>query len=205
LNSISRNFVGYGLCSTISTGHTANIFSIKWAPQSPSRLFSAAGDCTVRVFDISSTSNPNLSTSLMTTQTSTGTTLPWSHHSTSACTRVIRCHTDRVKRISTEPYSPEVFLTCSEDGTVRQHDLRETPHSCRRQSSRRGIYGGGNTFASSSTSSSSCPPPLADYGNMRLYSLSLSRLQPHLFTVAGTSPFAYLRKRHDSLFFQTSM
>ncbi|BGP56941.1 hypothetical protein JCM8202v2_004577 [Rhodotorula sphaerocarpa] len=34
----------------------------------------------------------------------------------SACTRVFRCHTDRVKRIATEA-SPHVFLTCGEDGT----------------------------------------------------------------------------------------
>lgn len=37
-------------------------------------------------------------------------------------TRVYRSHADRVKRIVTES-SPNVFLTCSEDGEVRKHDV----------------------------------------------------------------------------------
>lgn len=43
--------------------------------------------------------------------------------------------------------------------------------------------------------------PLADYSswNFDLYSLSLSKIQPHLFVVAGTSPFAYLRELHSYL------
>jgi len=69
--------------------------------------------------------------------------------------------------------NPSVFLTVSEDGTVRQHDLRTT-HVCR----------------------SSCPPPLLDsLGSISLYTLSVSRLQPWLFTVAGTSPYAFLYDR----------
>ena len=43
--------------------------------------------------------------------------------------RVLSCHHDRTKRIATEN-SPFLFLTVSEDGTVRQHDLRR-PHRCR--------------------------------------------------------------------------
>lgn len=40
-----------------------------------------------------------------------------------ACTNVLRCHTSRAKRISTEN-SPDIFLSCAEDGEVRQTDLR---------------------------------------------------------------------------------
>lgn len=39
--------LSYGLSEVIDTGHRANIFSIKWAPSSSSRLFSCAGDSTV--------------------------------------------------------------------------------------------------------------------------------------------------------------
>ncbi|GAA5956139.1 hypothetical protein JCM3765_005463 [Sporobolomyces pararoseus] len=198
----SSPFPGYGLSETIDTGHRANIFSIKWAPSNPHRLFSAAGDCTARVFDLSLSSNSSLSTTSMNTidrspSSSSSLHLPWSHHSTSACIKIINCHTDRVKRISTEPFhsGDSTFLTCSEDGTVRQHDLR-LPHQCRTTSNRFGGMRRGER-------NESCPEPLTDYGNsIRLYSMSLSNLQPHLFAVSGTSPFAYL---HDRRMLKTPM
>lgn len=89
-----------------------------------------------------------------------------------ACIRTFKCHTDRVKRISLED-SADVFLTCSEDGTVRQHDLR-APHTCPR-----------------------CPAPLADYSSIgtSLYTLTSSSLRPELFVCAGTAPYAYLHDR----------
>ena len=95
--------------------------------------------------------------------------------SAGALKRVFRCHRGRVKRIATEEYSDSVFLTCSEDGSVRQHDLR-VGHSCQRRE---------------------CPPPLCDYRplGMGLYSLTTSPLRPDLFVVAGTSPYAYLHDR----------
>lgn len=124
----------------------------------------------------------------------------WNHFdTTSSCIRVLRCHTDRVKRIATEN-SPDCFLSCSEDGTVRcdsltlallhffeiqdtkmclgvwsssQHDLREA-HNC--------------------DGHDGCSPPLLAYSGMKLYSLSLSKVRPHLFVVAGTSPYAFLRE-----------
>ncbi|KAG5351306.1 hypothetical protein C0989_007007 [Termitomyces sp. Mn162] len=83
----------------------------------------------------------------------------------------LRCHDDRVKRIVTE-HSPDLFLTVAEDGTVRQHDLR-TSHDCRREP---------------------CPIPLVKV-NHELSTLSLSPLTPHLFVVAGESPFGYLFDR----------
>ncbi|GAA5997776.1 hypothetical protein JCM5350_003053 [Sporobolomyces pararoseus] len=196
-------FPGYGLSQTIDTQHRSNIFSIKWAPSNSQRLFSAAGDCTARVYDLSLSSNSSLSTTLMNTTTSSHYQphLSWSHHSSSACTRVITCHTDRVKRISTEPYSSDLFLTCSEDGTVRQHDLR-LPHQCGSRSSNRSRFGGGGFRERNAENCSEIP--LADYSSngLRLYSMSLSKLQPHLFAVSGTSPFAYL---HDRRMLKTPM
>jgi hypothetical protein len=76
--------------------------------------------------------------------------------------KVLKCHRDRTKKIATEN-SPFLFMTVSEDGTVRQHDLRR-PHRCR----------------------SECPDPLfrAPQG-VDLYSLSVSTPAPHIFAVAG--------------------
>jgi hypothetical protein len=76
--------------------------------------------------------------------------------------KVLKCHRDRTKKIATEN-SPFLFMTVSEDGTVRQHDLRR-PHRCRAE----------------------CPDPLfrAPQG-VDLYSLSVSTVAPHIFAVAG--------------------
>ncbi|GAA5847928.1 hypothetical protein JCM9279_003494 [Rhodotorula babjevae] len=173
---------GYGLAETIATGHRNNIFSVKWAPGLSTRLLSCAADAQVRVYDLSSTTNPHLNPTTVTPPVGSP-RKPWVHHDLStACTTVLRCHTDRVKRIATEA-SSDVFLTCSEDGTVRQHDLR-THHVCRC-----------NQFDDDS-SDSTCPPPLVSYGpGLSLYSLTISKMRPHLFVVAGTSPFAYLHDR----------
>ncbi|ORY73852.1 WD40-repeat-containing domain protein [Leucosporidium creatinivorum] len=169
-----------GWTEVIDTGHRANIFSVKWAPYTPTRLFSCAGDSTVRVYDLSLASNPTLSSSTVFHSTSGSAHPPWTHHeAASACTRVLRCHTSQVKRVSTEN-SPDVFLTCSEDGTVRQHDLRTT-HTCRRPGMR--------------SDEAACGPPLVEYQGLSLYSLSVSKQRPHLFVVAGTAPYAFLHDR----------
>src|SRR5207248_9552951 len=43
----------FALTTTVSTGHTANIFSVKFMPHSSDRtVVTAAGDAEVRVFDI---------------------------------------------------------------------------------------------------------------------------------------------------------
>ncbi|BGP01869.1 hypothetical protein JCM10021v2_005577 [Rhodotorula toruloides] len=172
--------LGFGLSEVIDTGHRANIFSVKFAPGMSNRLFSCAGDSTVRVFDLSLATNPQLS-SVTIHPPASSVHKPWTHHEdATACTRVFRCHFDRVKRVATEA-SPDVFLTCSEDGTVRQHDLREH-HNCR-------------TSRLQAPDDVDCPPPLADYPGLSLYSLTINKLRPHLFVVAGTSPYAFLHDR----------
>ena len=142
----------YGLVNTIDTGHTQNIFDVALLPQDPARLLSVAGDKTVRLYDLNTASE---------TIQQPGHSL-WNHH-TSACVRVLRCHSSRVKKIETE--SSNLFLTCSEDGTVRQHDLRNS-HTC-----------GG----------SGCGPPLIRYDRMKIYSISISKARPHLLVLAGSS------------------
>ncbi|UZJ56983.1 hypothetical protein CBS101457_006303 [Exobasidium rhododendri] len=155
----------------IQTGHRANIFNVKWAPNcSDRRLFTCAGDCQVRVFDLSRASASR------NVQLPSGKEYTHWEQNQGACIRVLKCHTSRAKKISTEN-SPDVFLTAAEDGEVRQTDLR-VPHTC----SRSQAYGQG------------CPRPLMQF-QMELYSLSVSKMEPWLFAVAGTSDKVYLQDR----------
>lgn len=87
---------------TLLSGHEGNIFSVKFLPCTNSHsIVSAAADSTIRV---------HCTNTLM-------------------CTRSFTCHTRRVKRLSVSSQSPHLIWSGSEDGTVRQFDLRE-PHSC---------------------------------------------------------------------------
>ncbi|WWC71849.1 uncharacterized protein I206_105808 [Kwoniella pini CBS 10737] len=147
------------LADTISTGHRANIFSAKFLPNtSTPTIVSCAGDKDVRVFEVERLVR-NTSSGELIGARGDGVT-------------ILRCHKDRTKRIATEN-SPYLFLTVSEDGTVRQHDLRR-PHTCRSQ----------------------CPEPLfyAPKG-VDLYSLSVSTVTPHIFAVAGRTDTAYICDR----------
>lgn len=162
-----------GLEEVIHTGHRSNIFSVKWSPVSSRRLFSCSGDDT-RVFDLSR-SQPSY-----TCREGTSTWSEWDHlpaGTNGALLKVFKCHTDRVKRIAVFEDSNDVFLTCSEDGTVRQHDLR-VPHTC-----------------STSRDREACGPPIVSYAEagISLYTLSISKMAPWLFVVGGTSPYVFLR------------
>ncbi|KAL6299681.1 WD40 repeat-like protein [Sparassis latifolia] len=152
--------------AVIHTGHRANIFNAQMLPNS-SRIATVAGDGQVRISDAgSAVGQPSLGneTELTTRQ---------------ANIRILRCHSGRVKRIVTEE-SPDLFLTVSEDGTVRQHDLRVS-HGCQ---------------------SGSCPTPLVRLDH-ELSTLALSPLTPYQFIVAGESPFGYLfDRRHAGRFLE---
>ncbi|GAA96946.1 uncharacterized protein L969DRAFT_53956 [Mixia osmundae IAM 14324] len=161
-----------GLERVIETGHSANIFSAKFLPHSANAgLVSAAGDGEIRCFDL------NKGSGSVRHMNNSGNT--WDIYSapTPACTRILRCHRDRVKRVALED-SAHLFLTCSEDGTVRQHDLR-IPHLCLPRDQYQ------------------CPDPLVDYSShyMSLYTLTTSPLRPELMVVGGSSPFVYLHDR----------
>ena len=114
------------LGTTVATGHTANIFSVKFMPHSNDRtLVTAAGDFEVRVFDIEYAGRVSEASDAANMATMMGGrhfrnmyrgVKYLSDGNTNA--RVYRSHADRVKRIVTES-SPNLFLTCSEDGEVR--------------------------------------------------------------------------------------
>ncbi|KAI0939956.1 hypothetical protein AcV5_001193 [Taiwanofungus camphoratus] len=156
------------VCDTvIRTGHRGNIFNAQMLPNS-TRIATVSGDQQVRISDVGTTA---VHSSRYGGETE--------YSSCEANVRVLGCHRGRVKRIVTED-SPDLFLTVSEDGTVRQHDLR-VPHDC---------------------ALGSCPAPLITL-NHDLSTLALSPLTPYQFIVAGESPYGYLfDRRHAGRFFK---
>ncbi|MCJ1409144.1 hypothetical protein MMC19_003222 [Ptychographa xylographoides] len=179
------------LTTTVATGHTANIFSVKFMPHSNDQtLVTCAGDGEVRVFDIEYSGRSSLP-SAASTRASIGRDSRrfnnvhqgvryLSDGDTNA--RVYRSHTDRVKRIVTES-SPHLFLSCSEDGEVRQWDLR-LPSSA-------------YPAAQSRHDRSNIPPPLISYKRYQLdlNTISCSATQPHYIVLGGTHLHCFLHDR----------
>lgn len=84
------------------TGHSQNIFSVKFIPMSGDHLVaSGAADFQVRLHDFSK----------------------------GEVARIWNCHRARVKRLDVAPGEPSLLWSCAEDGTVRQLDFREA-HQC---------------------------------------------------------------------------
>ncbi|WVQ72970.1 hypothetical protein IAR50_002532 [Cryptococcus sp. DSM 104548] len=160
------------LSTIIKTGHRNNIFSAKFLPHANTpTIVSVAGDRDIRVFDVER---------LGRSEEVAGSGESWDvldgTGAGAAGVRTLQCHKSRVKRIATEN-SPSLFLTVSEDGTVRQHDLR-LPHSC---------------------SAGFCPEVLFNAPRgVDLYSLSVSPVMPWMFTAAGTAEHAYVCDRRMS-------
>ncbi|KAI8348017.1 WD40-repeat-containing domain protein [Choanephora cucurbitarum] len=138
--NIYSSYDNYKMLHTIDTGHTANIFTAKFMPQTSNRIIlSGAGDAELRIFDVTNPRTPLNS--------------------------MYVCHSDQLRRICTLPDNPHEFFTCSLDGnnvgTVRHFDLR-TPHVC---------------------------------SPHNLNSMSISKLYPHYFALAGMSDFIFLHDR----------
>lgn len=107
--------------------------------------------------------------------------------------RVYRSHSDRVKRIVTES-SPHLFLTCSEDGEVRQWDLRQ-PSSA--YPPPRGGQGFMAYRPGQEHDDSNVPPPLISYKryNLDLNTISCSPSQPHYIALGGAHMHGFLHDR----------
>ncbi|XP_077432868.1 WD and tetratricopeptide repeats protein 1 isoform X2 [Vanacampus margaritifer] len=85
--------------TTMHTGHSANIFSVKFLPHSGDRiLVTGAADTKVHVHDLTAKETIHMFSD----------------------------HTNRVKRIATAPMWPNIFWSAAEDGIIRQYDLRES-------------------------------------------------------------------------------
>lgn len=188
----------FSLNTTLATGHRANIFSVKFMPHSNDRtLVTCAGDSQVRVFDIEYSNN---AAAVSTFDGSARSRRFLNFFSgarylgeTNTNARVYRSHADRAKRIVTES-SPHLFLTCSEDGEVRQWDLRQP-------SSAYPPPVGGQGFMSYRPGldhdDSNVPPPLISYKKYQLdlNTISCSSSQPHYIAMGGTHLHCFLHDR----------
>lgn len=191
----------FSLNTTVLTGHKSNIFSVKFMPHSEDRtLVTCAGDSQVRVFDIEySSSNTNTAATSAFAASARSQRFNnffdgaryLSDGNTNA--RVYRSHADRVKRIVTES-SPHLFLTCSEDGEVRQWDLRQPSSAYPPPRGGQGFmaYRPGLTHDDSNV-----PPPLISYKkfNLDLNTISCSASQPHYIALGGAHMHCFLHDR----------
>ncbi|EEP81871.1 conserved hypothetical protein [Uncinocarpus reesii 1704] len=184
------------LNTTIFTGHSANIFSVKFMPHSNDRtLISCAGDSEVRVFDIEH-SGRSANTAISSSRSRRFNNFfngMWYLTDGNTNCRVYRSHADRVKRIVTES-SPYLFLTCSEDGEVRQWDLRQ-PSSA--YPSPRGGQGFMAYRPGLHHDDSNVPPPLISYKkyHIDLNTISCAATQPHYIALGGAHLHCFLHDR----------
>ncbi|KAK5109082.1 hypothetical protein LTR62_007538 [Meristemomyces frigidus] len=188
----SDNNDQFKLTATVATGHTANIFSVKFMPGHADRtVVTAAGDGEVRVFDLEyagQATEASASSLYASEGRRRGRNRVYDgvRYMSDGDTgvRVYRSHGDRVKRIVTES-SPNLFLTCSEDGEVRQWDLRQPSSAYPAPQSQ--LHGG----------DSGVPAPLISYKRygLDLNSISCSPSQPHYIALGGAHLHCFLHDR----------
>ncbi|XP_065649560.1 WD and tetratricopeptide repeats protein 1 isoform X2 [Hydra vulgaris] len=87
----------------INTTHQGNIFSVKFLPYSSDNIVaSSAADRVINLYNVNTKSEI---------------------HS-------FKCHSGRVKKLAVSNHSPFLLWSGSEDGTLREFDLREAYHDC---------------------------------------------------------------------------
>ncbi|XP_042427263.1 protein ALTERED SEED GERMINATION 2-like isoform X2 [Zingiber officinale] len=161
-----------GLLHSIETGHNANIFCTKFVPETSDELVvSGAGDAEVRIFSLSHSSSRSAEAPLE----------PLASY---------KCHTRRVKKLAVEPGNPNVIWSASEDGTLRQHDLREVS-SCPSGSSNHECHNVLLDLRRGSKKSLADPPKYC----LPLKSCDISPTHPHQLLVGGSDAFARLYDR----------
>lgn len=162
------------LLHSIDTGHCANIFCTKFIPETGDELVaSGAGDAEVRLFNLSRLNGGRSDNNII---------------SPSA---LYQCHTRRVKKLAVEVGNPNVVWSASEDGTLRQHDLREgtscPPAGSSHQECRNVLL----DLRCGAKRSLAEPPRQT----LALKSCEISASRPHLLLVGGSDSFARLYDR----------
>ncbi|KAI0495878.1 hypothetical protein KFK09_022185 [Dendrobium nobile] len=166
-----------GLIHSIDTGHSANIFCTKFVPETCDELLvSGAGDAEVRLFNVSHAK--------------------WvrgksGNVSTLEPSAFFQCHSRRVKKLAVEVGNPHILWSASEDGTLRQHDLRECstcpPAGSSSQECRNVLL----DLRCGAKKSLADPPKLC----LLLKSCDISTTRPHQILVGGSDAFARLYDR----------
>jgi len=150
-HSFRHNLAGnFGLVQrlkedTTLEGHTGSVNTISW-DEYGNFLVSGSDDSKIKIWDVSS--KKKIAKSIISGHTGhilCTKFMPCSNNDTIiSCgvdrqirvtnltrqrVRPFNCHSGRVKKLAYEPFNPSVFLSASEDGTVRQFDLR-VKHKC---------------------------------------------------------------------------
>ena len=167
-------------------------------------VISCAGDSEVRVFDLEYAGANGGSTGAVNNTDVTASTRSrrfnkffgnarWLGESNTNA-RIYRSHADRAKRVVTES-SPYLFLSCSEDGEVRQWDLRMPSSAYPKPRDSRGF--GGYSRTSDDQVSDNVPPPLISYKkyNLDLNSISCAATQPQYIALGGAHLHCFLHDR----------
>ncbi|CAA7026237.1 unnamed protein product [Microthlaspi erraticum] len=168
------NYSSRKLLHSVDTGHTANIFCTKFVPETSDELVvSGAGDAEVRLFNL------------------TGVSSRADDENAVAPSALYQCHTRRVKKLAVEPGNPNVVWSASEDGTLRQHDFREStscpPAGSAHQECRSVLL----DLRSGAKRALADPPKQT----LSLKSCDISATRPHLLLVGGSDAFARLYDR----------
>lgn len=184
----------FSLTTSIMTGHRSNIFSVKFMPYSNDRTIVSATD-DVRIFDIEHSGHSAFGSGITrpgTSRRSIGMardSLTLTEGDTNA--KAFRCHTDTVKRIVTED-NPFYFLTCSNDGDVRQWDIRQPSRAYPPAKDTMAPR-----WARDEDASDDVPPPLISYSRygLDLNTISCSPSQPHYIALGGAHLHCFLHDR----------
>ncbi|CAF2352241.1 unnamed protein product [Brassica rapa] len=162
------------LVHSVESGHTANIFCTKFVPETSDELVvSGAGDAEVRLFNLAGLRGRADDDNALTPSA------------------MYQCHTRRVKKLAVEPGNPNVVWSASEDGTLRQHDFREStscpPAGSAHQDCRSVLL----DLRSGAKRALADPPKQT----LSLKSCDISVTRPHLLLVGGSDAFARLYDR----------
>ncbi|CAH2073149.1 unnamed protein product [Thlaspi arvense] len=168
------NYASRKLLHSVDTGHTANIFCTKFVPETSDELVvSGAGDAEVRLFNLAGLSSRV------------------DEDNPVAPSALYQCHTRRVKKLAVEPGNPNVVWSASEDGTLRQHDFRESTSCPPAGSSHQDCRSVLLDLRSGAKRALADPPKQT----LSLKSCEISSTRPHLLLVGGSDAFARLYDR----------